>query len=165
MSQKIGIYAGTFDPIHDGHVAFAEMALSQADLDSVVFLPEPTPRRKTNVTPADKRVLAIKERLVDLDRLEVRHIDQAQFTIDDTMPVLRGLYPGAKFSLLIGSDLVHQIHYWPHFEVIRSTMRLIVGLRQGADQTELANYLDTLGINHQFVRTDFDKLSSSQFRR
>jgi nicotinate-nucleotide adenylyltransferase len=47
--KKIGIFAGTFDPIHEGHVAFAQAVLADLSLDKIYFLPERQPRRKTNV--------------------------------------------------------------------------------------------------------------------
>ncbi len=164
MRQKIGIFAGSFDPIHDGHLAFASAALEQINLDRVVLLPEPQPRRKSNVSPIAKRVDAIEQALQNIKGLEVISINQPQFTVEHTMPTLIDLYPNSDFWLLIGSDIVHHLHYWPKFESMRKTVPIIVGLRQGFNTAELRNYLDTLGVKYQIIETAYGHIASSQLR-
>lgn len=162
MSQKIGVYAGTFDPLHEGHLAFAETALESAGLDQVVFLPEPFPRRKINVTPIKQRVENIEASLEGQDSLSVVHIDQLQFTVDQTMPVLNRLFPQAEFSFLIGSDLVSHLHYWHNFEIIRQNYSLIVGMRDGDEESSVLNYLKALNVRFEIVKTRYSGVSSSQ---
>ncbi|HEU5121705.1 MAG TPA: adenylyltransferase/cytidyltransferase family protein, partial [Candidatus Saccharimonadales bacterium] len=54
--RRIGIYSGTFDPVHYGHIAFAASAIRACNLDEVVFLPEPQPRYKAGVTDIAHRL-------------------------------------------------------------------------------------------------------------
>lgn len=162
MSQKIGIFAGTFDPIHEGHIAFAQAVRQLAGLDRVIFLPEPSPRRKINVSPVNQRLAQIQSQIDTIDGLGVIHIDQAQFTVDQTLPALAKLYPQANFALLVGSDVVKRLHYWPHFESIRQTTKFIVGLRSGDSQSDITDYLDALGVKYDIVTTAHSDVSSTQ---
>ena len=59
MVKRIGIFAGTFDPVHKGHISFALQAIEAAGLDEVVFLPEPRPRHKQSVTDQSHRIAMI----------------------------------------------------------------------------------------------------------
>jgi cytidyltransferase-like protein len=53
VMKHIGIYPGSFDPVHEGHFAFAKAALETGRLDTVIFLPEMKPRGKPQVTPSN----------------------------------------------------------------------------------------------------------------
>src|SRR5689334_19364766 len=99
MSRKIGIFSGTFDPVHMGHVAFALEAKEDLGLDEVIFLPELSPRLKEPT--------AIRHRYTMLDLsvrgqkgLTVKLLDMPRFTIKDTLPELQHLYGDAKLVLL-----------------------------------------------------------------
>lgn len=162
MNQKIGIFSGSFDPIHEGHLAFAKAAIEAAGLDKVVFLPEPVPRRKINVSSVAQRINWIENQIADSTNLDVLHIDQSQFTVDDTMPVIEKLYPSANFSLLIGSDIVNHLHYWQHFESVRQKYPLIVAMRAGFDDSTITEYLDALGVNYKLVTAPYNDVSSTQ---
>ncbi len=69
--KKVGILAGTFDPIHIGHIAFALRAIEKAQLDKVILLPEREPRRKRNVTDFNHRLSMLKLSVKSFELLEV----------------------------------------------------------------------------------------------
>ena len=80
----IGFYPGTFDPIHKGHVAFAQEACDRLGIDIVYLLPEKTPRGKHDVSDIDKRIEMIKNAVSATHSLSVMKLQSTTFTIDKT---------------------------------------------------------------------------------
>lgn len=141
--KKIGIYAGTFDPIHEGHIAFAEQAVKQCGLDKVFFLVEPRPRRKQGV-----RSLVHRQRMVQLAIAEHDHIgsiilEQVRFTVVETMPMLQARFKGAQLHLLMGNDVLRHLSEWPHVTDLVTSASFIIGVRAGSE-TATVDHLLTL---------------------
>jgi nicotinate-nucleotide adenylyltransferase len=113
----IGILGGTFDPVHNGHLAAARQLLDVADLDQVWLMPNATPPHRTAapVAPAEDRMRMVElavdghEGLVP-SRVEVDR-GGPSYTID-TIRELARAYPGQRFALLVGSDAALQIRSW-----------------------------------------------------
>lgn len=139
MTRRIGIYSGTFDPIHNGHITFALAALETGGLDEVVFLPEARPRAKSTVTDIRHRTAMATNALAKYDRLSVTTLQSAQFTITDTLPELQRLFPDAELSFLIGSDIVGGLSQWNNLEQLAG-MQFIIGMRRD-DTPETINDL------------------------
>src|SRR5687768_15392849 len=97
--KKVGIYAGTFDPVHEGHLAFAREAAAQYGLDKVFFLVEPNPRRKQGVKALEHRnemvQLAIRSEKLFASIL----LEQHRFTVTETMPVLRSRFKNSELYM------------------------------------------------------------------
>ena len=116
-SADIGILGGTFDPVHNGHLAAARQLLGIADLDQVWLMPNATPPHRTAapVAPAEDRMRMVElavdghEGLVP-SRVEVDR-GGPSYTID-TIRELARTYPGQRFALLVGSDAALQIRSW-----------------------------------------------------
>jgi nicotinate-nucleotide adenylyltransferase len=168
--QRIGIYSGTFDPVHDGHVAFARETLRLHKLDKVMFLPERSPRGKVSVTPLGMRAEQIRQAITPYAALGLVVLDQPTFTVADTLPELSQRFPGAQLFILMGSDVARSLPTWPGLAQLLTTTSLIVGLRN-ADTAEAIQ--DILSNNPLFretqaqvayIRTDFAHLSSSHLR-
>ncbi|HSX00592.1 MAG TPA: adenylyltransferase/cytidyltransferase family protein, partial [Patescibacteria group bacterium] len=86
MKQTIGIYSGTFDPIHVGHIAFAKEVARELTLDTVIFLPEQRPRGKQRVTDIHHRVELIKQSIQNDNQLQILSLPMQQFTVAETLP-------------------------------------------------------------------------------
>ncbi len=127
--QRIGIFAGTFNPVHIGHLAFAEQALIGCKLDKVYFLVEPRPRHKQAVKAALHRermvVLAIK----DHSHFGSIHLPDNRFTVQNTLPHLKKRLSGAHLSLLMGDDVVRHLAAWPHVDELYEAVDFIIGAR------------------------------------
>lgn len=127
--KKIGIYSGTFDPVHEGHLAFARAAVEKCGLDKVFFLVEPRPRRKQGVKALEHRA--------EMVRLAVEHepgfgsilLEQQRFTVTDTLPVLQQRFTGAELYMLMGDDMLAHFAEWPHVEELISGIRFVIGVR------------------------------------
>lgn len=129
--SKIGLYSGTFDPIHQGHIAFARYAVRQLGLHKVYFMVESMPRRKTQVTNARHRLIMAWLATQDYPELELLTLEQPTFTVADTLPWLQERYAADELYLLMGSDLFNHVQDWQGFERLRRAMHFVVGYRTG----------------------------------
>lgn len=166
--QKIGIFAGTFDPIHDGHVAFARLALERG-LDKVYFLPEPRPRRKQGVRALEHRLAMINLAIADDERLGSIKLEQARFTPHETLPVLQERFKGMQIVLLFGDDVIAHIADWPHVADLVQSVELLVAVRHH-NQDKLVRTFDILhrtsGLSfaYSLVEPGKQSVSSSKIR-
>lgn len=166
--KKLGIYAGTFDPIHEGHISFAEKALEQG-LDKVMFLPEPRPRRKQAVKALDHRTAMVQLAVAKDPRFGTILLEQARFTPNETLPVLQSRFAGYKLVLLFGDDVIKHIADWPHIDTIIKNCELLIASRLH-DKDELLSTIKTLQktrnmkLNYKIVHPEKQHISSSQIR-
>jgi nicotinate-nucleotide adenylyltransferase len=144
MHRHIGIYSGTFDPIHEGHTAFAKEALDLFHLDKVIFLPEKKPRQKQEASDISKRQLLLEEMLLSEPKLESHILQSNQFTILDTLPELHQLFPGSKFTFLMGSDVALHLPTWQNLPLLIADTSFLVAVREGDSRTEIEQIFQKL---------------------
>lgn len=134
--MKIGIYSGTFDPVHLGHVAFARAAAEQCGLDKVYFLVEPRPRRKQGVKALEHRQAMVGIAIEKELKLGSIILEHARFSVAKTLPVLQARFKGSEIAFLMGDDTL--MHFtdvdWPGLDEFVRTTALIVGLRQRSEK-------------------------------
>lgn len=124
--MKIGIYGGTFNPPHLGHMAAAQTAIAALNLDKLLLVPAAIPPHKAlpQGTPAPEHRLAMVEKMADAMRLpavEVCPIElhrQGPSYTSDTLEEIRARYPGAELWLLVGTDMFLTLHLWHQPEEI-----------------------------------------------
>jgi len=121
--KQIGLYFGSFNPVHNGHLQVAEIFLKQAQVDGVWFVlsPQNPLKTKTNLWPETLRKnlleLAIKDTVAfSLCDIELQR-PAPHYTID-TLTILSKNYPEISFSLLLGTDNLIQLPQWKGFEQI-----------------------------------------------
>ena len=133
-APRVGVFGGTFDPPHLGHLAAAEWARDQLGLERVVFVPAATPPHKRDRTRSP-----VAARLA-MTRLAVR--GQAGFVVSDletrrrgpsfTVDTLRALAlraPRSRWFLIVGEDNLNEFHSWREPEAILTLATLVVALR------------------------------------
>jgi nicotinate-nucleotide adenylyltransferase len=169
--KKIGIYSGTFDPVHNGHISFCLEAIKRCELDKVVLLPEEKPRNKANVTDLRHRQAMLESAVRDYDQLEVRVIGQPQFTVERTLPLLTERYAGDQLVFLFGSDIVHgSMGTWPGLRQLFESAELAIGLRGGDTAEKVAATFETfeeklgIKIDHTLVSGPDAGISSTAVR-
>lgn len=143
--MRVGIYPGAFDPIHEGHIAFACAVGRQFNLDKIFFLVEPRPRRKQGVRALDHRI-AMTEAAVARDKhLGVIRLEESRFAIDSTWPKISALFGNADLYMIMGeSNLGHIIH-WPQIdELVEQAPAFIIGTKQEETKLDLQDKLHTL---------------------
>jgi nicotinate-nucleotide adenylyltransferase len=165
---RIGIYSGTFNPVHSGHVTFALQTLQAANLDKIYFLPERRPRYKKHVEHYGHRVAMIRQALQLHPKLEVLETDDVSFTVSRTLPRLELRFPGAELVFLMGSDVVTHLQTWPNAEMLLQRCELAIGLRAEAPWHELRLRLSALPIERShihIVESYAPDVSSKQVRQ
>lgn len=135
---RIGIYAGAFDPVHAGHVAFALQALKAARLDQVVFLPERRPRTKPGVEHFAHRVAMLKAALAPHPDLAVMELVDKHFTVKRALPAIERVFPSAELVLLMGSDAALTMPRWTHANQLLKRSELVIGVRSHHQHKEVA---------------------------
>jgi len=160
---RVGIFAGTFDPVHDGHIAFA-LAAQETGLNRIILLPEREPREKVGVTNFDHRLAMLRLASSKYSQLDVMKLEDRQFTATTTLPKLQKLF-GSELSLLIGSDVVGTFAFrWPGLTQILEQMRLVVALRQVDDRHEIETLLRQVKARFILMESPTNWAASSEVR-
>lgn len=134
---RIGIYAGTFDPVHAGHIAFALQSLQAARLDKVYFLPERRPRAKQQVEHFGHRVAMLNRALKPYPEFGVLEFVDVSFSVERTLPGLRRKFFGDDLVFLFGSDVITGLASWPNAGKLLKAGELVIGLRFKDDRASI----------------------------
>lgn len=138
MGERIGIFGGTFDPIHVGHLVAAVNARHAVGLDRVIMVVANVPWQKAGVrvvsTAADR--LALVEAAVgDVEGVEASSIEidrGGESYTADTLSELRRTHPEAELFLVIGWDVAEQLTTWDRYEEVQRLTTLVVVNRPGS---------------------------------
>ncbi len=129
VEERVGIFAGTFDPVHAGHISFALQAIADAKLGRVVFLPERWPRFKAPKEHYAHRVAMIKHAIRPYQNMSVLELPDKNFTIKRTLPSLKKKLKSDTLIMLIGSDVLLNMPEWSNFDVLMNDTELVIGTR------------------------------------
>lgn len=135
--KRIGIYAGTFNPVHAGHVALALQAAEAARLDRLYFLPERQPRNKRGVEHFGHRVAMLKRALKPHPKLDILELPDVHFSVQRTLPRLQRLHSNDQLVFVFGSEVLEQLADWPYSERLISDSELVIGLRGHENSQEV----------------------------
>ena len=135
--MKVGLFGGSFNPAHDGHLHVAETALKRLGLDRVVWLVSPQNPLKSasEMAPLDQRMASARQAAAKagpnmlISDFETRA--GTQWTVD-TLRVLKARYPGVHFVWLMGSDNLASFHRWRGWTDIMRMMPMAVIARPGS---------------------------------
>lgn len=168
--RRLGIYPGTFDPLHKGHVSFALETIKRCNLEGVVFLPENSPRSKVNVSPILTRIEQINSMLAPYPTLTVQLLASTQFTVAATLPEIHSHFKDAKFTLLLGSDVALSLGNWQGIDTLFEVCDIAVGMRSHQSEKEIQAIITTMRhetptTTFTVVHTDHPSLASSLFRK
>ncbi|MBL0007706.1 MAG: nicotinate-nucleotide adenylyltransferase [Saprospiraceae bacterium] len=144
--KRIGLFFGSFNPIHTGHLIIAEYMASRTDLEQVWFVVSPHNPLKLRSTLANDfdRLHMVQMAIDDNPRLKASNIEfslpKPSYTID-TMVYLHEKYPQHQFSLIMGSDNLGSISKWKNYELLLERYKIHVYKREGVpiDQTSVTN--------------------------
>ncbi len=172
--KRIGIFGGSFDPVHNGHIALAKAALAQAALDCVIFMPshiQPFKIGRKAAAGAD-RVAMLKAAAEGEDRLFVSDYEVLNTDISytvDTMRAMREVYGrDARLFFILGTDSFLTIDKWRDAEALLTENSFCVGSRPGYRDEELTAFIDSLRerFGTEIVRVMNERIdvSSSEIR-
>src|SRR5690606_8714037 len=136
MKKKIGLFFGSFNPIHAGHLIIANYMANFTDLDEVwlVVSPHNPLKQKNNLANSFDRLEMVNLALANDERLKASQIEfslpQPSYTID-ALVHLSELYPNHRFTLIMGSDNLYSLHKWKNFEILLRDFEIAVYPRPG----------------------------------
>ena len=172
--MRIGIFGGTFDPVHMGHLILAEQCRTQANLDEVWFVPSYSPPHKAkDVTRFEQRCEMLELAVAGhptfrVDRIEKERIEPSYTAV--TLEQLHARHPGNDFFLLMGSDCLPDLPGWYEPQKVVSLAGLVVVPRPGvmlwtAARLAHALGLDVSAVRLQFVACPMIEIASRELRR
>jgi nicotinate-nucleotide adenylyltransferase len=137
MPAKIGIFGGTFNPVHNGHLALAKAALKQLSLEKIIFIPTfISPHKDTIELVSPQHRLKMLELAISgtakfkTSRYELDR-NQISYSIN-TVKYLKRLYPQhTQFFFLIGADTLAEIEKWKDIDTLLKLCKFAVADRQG----------------------------------
>jgi nicotinate-nucleotide adenylyltransferase len=161
VREKIGVFGGTFNPVHTGHLILAQDALEHFGLDRVLFVPcaQPPHKRADRLAPARHRVAMLRAVLRGDRRFRVCTLEIARGGVSysiDTIRELRRLHPGARFFFVIGADTLGELHTWKNIRELRRLCTFITLDRPGVEAPR--------GRPARFIRGHVIGISSSDIR-
>lgn len=146
MSKRIGIFGGSFDPVHLGHKRLGDFAVNALKLDKLLIIPAAcSPFKTGTVSLAEHRMNMCRLQFCE-DKFEVSDIEISRggksYTVD-TVNAVKELYPDSTLFLIIGSDQLMQFHKWYCFdEIMKNAVICAVARAEKDDISNMEKYAD-----------------------
>ncbi|MEE4287694.1 MAG: nicotinate (nicotinamide) nucleotide adenylyltransferase [Mariniphaga sp.] len=143
--KEVGLYFGSFNPVHIGHLAIANYMVEFSGLDEFWFVvtPQNPHKQKANLLNDYDRLEMVQMAVEGDDRLQVSDIEfflqKPSFTVD-TLAYLKERNPNKHFKILMGSDNLQNFHKWKNFEIIVENYGVLVYPRPGFDKTKVMHH-------------------------
>lgn len=169
--MKIGLYFGTFNPIHIGHLIIANHMAEYSDLDQIwmVVTPHNPLKKKSTLLDDSHRLQMVHLATEDFPKIKPSDIEfklsQPNYTIN-TLAHLQEKYPNYEFSLIMGEDNLKSLHKWKNYEVILEHHQIYVYPRisEESENLELKNHpkihlidAPVVEISSTFIRENIKK--------
>ena len=170
--ERIGIYGGTFNPPHIGHIRAAEYAVKELQLDRLLVIPSRiSPHKqlpKDSPTP-QQRLQMLKIATAGLPNMEVSDLElnrEGTSYTYQTVQQVRQMYPDAKIYLLMGTDMFLSFHSWRNPELITQDAALAVFYRGDKNEVDAINSrVAEVEWEVELIENPIIDISSTQLRR
>lgn len=169
---KIGIYGGTFNPIHHGHLHILRQFMEQLSLNRAILIPDRVPPHKPahDMAPAEDRLAMCQLAVKDMEGVTVSDMEmkrQGKSYTADTLRELKIQFPEDELFLLMGEDMFLTVDHWYQPDVIFRCATLAGAPRQDGDTKKMEEHklvLQSLGAKVCLCRIPFLPVSSTQVR-
>ena len=172
--QKIGLFGGSFNPLHCGHVAMARAFADELALDSVLFVPAGNPYHKAHADVGREHRWQMVQCVTELDaRFAASDVDLVRegktYTID-TVQIFKQIYPNAQWWLM-GMDSFMTLHTWKHWQALVRQVSIAVAARPGQSLRQLPAVLQSYAADAlktgslHFLNAPEMAVSSTEIRR
>ncbi|MFK7900022.1 MAG: nicotinate (nicotinamide) nucleotide adenylyltransferase [Cyclobacteriaceae bacterium] len=175
MKKKVGLFFGSFNPVHIGHLIIANTIAQNSDLDSVQFIVSPQNpfKKQSGLAHEHDRLMMIEDAIEGIDHLSVSDVEfnmpKPSYTID-TLTYLSDKNPKNEYVLLMGQDNLTHFHKWKNYESILDLHRIYVYPRphvkgSSFDKHEKITLLDVplLDISATHIRKQVKENKSIRF--
>lgn len=172
--KKIGIFGGTFNPIHAGHEKTAADFYDKFKLDKLLIIPANIPPHKKNdedVSPIDRFEMCricfdrYKDKNIEISDIEIKK-EGVSYSID-TLRTLRGIYPDDKIYFLVGSDMFLYLEKWRDYKELLKLCTFAVAYRNNTDKAEVSALREKLakeGYMTELLENTAVEISSTELR-
>lgn len=170
--KKYGIFGGSFNPIHYGHLMICEYIKEEMGLDKVIFIPTGNPPHKELELSAEDRYEMVRLAISPNPDFEISDIETTRvkksYTVD-TIRELKKIYKEEKLYFLIGLDSLFQLKTWMKIGDLSQEIEFVVALRPGyLDREEINKEIDFLrenfGTKINLINTPLYEISSTDLR-
>ena len=170
--KKYGIFGGSFNPIHYGHLMICEYIKEEMGLDKVIFIPTGNPPHKDLGVSAEDRYEMVRLAISPNPDFEISDIETTRVNLSytvDTIRELKKIYKEEKLYFLIGLDSLFQLKTWKKIDDLSQEIEFVVALRPGyIDKEEINNEIDFLrdnfGTKINLIKTPLYEISSTDLR-
>ena len=163
--SKIGLFFGSFNPIHVGHLIIANFMATQSDLKEVwlVVSPQNPLKKKSSLANDYDRLNLVRLAIGDNPKLRASDVEfslpKPSYTVD-TLTHLRDKYPNKQFVLIMGGDNLATLHKWKNYELLLRDYEIYVYQRPSYDLGELAAH-----SNVKIFEAPLMQISASYIRK
>ena len=167
-AKQIGLYFGTFNPIHNGHLTIANHMVEYSDLDEVWFVitPQSPFKKKATLLSDHHRYQLVQIAVEDYPKLKASDIEfklaQPNYTVT-TLAYLSEKYPGQQFHLIMGEDNLNSFHKWKNYETILAHHEIFVYPRVYKNKESGSRFDEHPKVHH--VKAPIMEISSTFIRK
>ena len=164
--MRIGLFFGSFNPVHVGHMIIANYMVTHADIDKLwmVVSPHNPLKEKKSLANNYERLDLIRTAIGENDKISASDIEfnlpMPSYTID-TLTYLKEKYPYHTFSLIMGGDNLYSLHKWKNYELLLERHHILVYKRPTHDVPEIASHPNVflydapmLNISSSYIRAE-----------
>lgn len=170
--KKYGIFGGSFNPIHYGHLMICEYIKEEMGLDKVIFIPTGNPPHKEIEVSAEDRYEMVRLAISPNPDFEISDIETTRVKMSytvDTIRELKKIYKEEKLYFLIGLDSLFQLRTWKKIGDLSQEIEFVVALRPGyINKEEINKEIDFLrenfGTKINLIKTPLYEISSTDLR-
>jgi len=163
--SRVGIFAGTFDPIHNGHLDVARLSKDQCLLSEVYFAVEEEPWGVKNPVGIEKRYAMVNLTIKDESDIKQIVLPQKHFDINSTLPYLETHFGNSELFFIFGADVFIKMDSssWPNLPKLFNH-NLIIFERGEINENDIQKHAEKLGINIAILTSQHLKHSSTDVR-
>lgn len=173
-SERIGVFGGSFDPVHMGHLTIAQDAVEQLELDRLIFVPAAIPPHKQGKTLADGQQRFEMLQLATESNLsfEVSNMELQRGGVSYTFDTMRQIqleYPGAELFFIVGLDSLTILHSWRNIDQLLEMCTIVPFARGGEDPAKIAEQIQLskdwkTKLLERMIRIHEVEISASEIR-
>jgi nicotinate-nucleotide adenylyltransferase len=173
--MQIGLFFGSFNPVHIGHMVIANHMISHTDLDKLwmVVSPHNPHKKKKSLANNYDRLNLLTKAIGDNTQISASDIEFSlptpSYTID-TLTYLKEKYPNYTFSLIMGGDNLYSFHKWKNYELLLESHQILVYQRPTHELPEIASHPNIhileapmMNISSSYIRSEIEAKRSIRY--